>query len=98
MLSSLTAPTARFLVCPASFGYHSATYYNGVVVPYGVMPDLDNNGCSGGDNMVTAASHHEFAEMMTDTGPGSGWFTNWNPGNEIGELRRVTGMIHPSRP
>ena len=92
-MSSLTAPTPLAFSCaPASLGYHGATYYNDLAAPYGVMPDLNNNGCSGGYNMVTSVSYHEFAEMMTDTG--YGWFTNWSPGNEIGE-HRVTGMIHP---
>ena len=70
-------------VNPGSNAYHGAITYNGVVVPYGVVLDLDNNGCSGGYNMATSASYREFANMLTDTGNGLGWSTN--SGNEIGE-------------
>ncbi len=63
--------------CQQFCAYHFSTHVNGQVVPYGVLPDVNNGACAGGCgsdptplNNSTAVASHELIEATTDTDVG----------------------------
>jgi hypothetical protein len=85
-----------------AFGYHSNfTTAAGNSFYYGVIPALDdaclqnscgNNPCSLGLSLTqeqrrTQVTSHEFAEMVTDPAPPSGWYDQNDPNSgEVGDI------------
>jgi MYXO-CTERM domain-containing protein len=80
--------------------YHSSFQQGNVLVRFGVMPDVNANGCAGGcgngqpfDNL-TLVSSHELIEAVTDPDNNTAWVDKvgaCNPSGEIGDICATGG-------
>lgn len=94
----ITGPGGAGASCVQFCAYHGTFKQSGKYVFYGVIPDLDHDGCQNGcgagtpDNNVTEVSSHEMIEAVTDAavglaktaGPPLAWYDNAN--GEIGDI------------
>jgi hypothetical protein len=94
----ITGPGGAGSSCVQFCAYHGTFKTAGKYVFYGVMPDLDHDGCQNGcgagtpENNVTEVSSHEMIEAVTDpavglaktAGPPLAWYDNAN--GEIGDI------------
>jgi hypothetical protein len=94
----ITGPGGAGQSCVQFCAYHGTFKQSGKDVFYGVVPDLDHDGCQSGcgagtpANNVTEVSSHEMIEAVTDAavglatklGPPLAWYDNTN--GEIGDI------------
>jgi hypothetical protein len=94
---SVEGPAGLGTSCSSWCAYHFSFRYDGVVVPYAVLPDLTDDGCndSCGTNGVllddtTAIASHELVEAITDPDVGD------VPGLPLGEFSRPAAWADES--
>jgi hypothetical protein len=94
----ITGPGGAGASCVQFCAYHGTFKVSGKYVFYGVIPDLDHDGCQNGcgagtpENNVTEVSSHEMIEAVTDPAVGLAktlgaplaWYDNTN--GEIGDI------------
>ena len=94
----ITGPGGAGASCVQFCAYHGTFKQAAKYVFYGVIPDLDHDGCQNGcgagtpENNVTEVSSHEMIEAVTDpavglaktAGPPLAWYDNAN--GEIGDI------------
>ncbi len=94
----ITGPGGAGSSCVQFCAYHGTFKTSGKYVFYGVIPDLDHDGCQGGcgagtpEANVSEVSSHEMIEAVTDAavglaktaGPPLAWYDNAN--GEIGDI------------
>jgi hypothetical protein len=94
----ITGPGGAGASCVQFCAYHGTFKQSGKYVFYGVVPDLDHDGCQNGcgagtpENNVTEVSSHEMIEAVTDpavglattNGPPLAWYDSAN--GEIGDI------------